>query len=104
MNFKGYLVQISFIVLLGFLSGCREESNNRTTYRTLSVNKAEIYYRIIGQGSPVVIVHGGPGLDHRHMLDFENLTDEYQVIGGFSRRPKRGLYGILQTGVEIYFC
>ncbi|HTY36839.1 MAG TPA: alpha/beta fold hydrolase [Bacteroidota bacterium] len=32
------------------------------------VNGTELYYKTIGQGTPIVILHGGPGLDHTYLL------------------------------------
>ncbi len=45
------------------------------------INDAEIYFNIIGQGEPLVIVHGGPGLAHNYLYEpFKQLSDEYKLV------------------------
>jgi len=46
----------------------------------VSVNGVQLYYKIIGQGEPVIISHGGPGLDHNYILPLSELADDYRVI------------------------
>jgi len=46
----------------------------------INVNGAEIYYKSFGKGEPLIVLHGGPGFDHHHMLPFADLADEYNVI------------------------
>jgi len=41
---------------------------------------AKIYYKIMGDGDPVVVVHGGPGFDHMHMLPISLLADSYKLV------------------------
>jgi pimeloyl-ACP methyl ester carboxylesterase len=36
----------------------------------ISVENAELYYREIGQGQPIIILHGGPDFDHNYLLYF----------------------------------
>lgn len=33
----------------------------------VSLPDARIFYEVIGEGDPVVVVHGGPGMDHRYL-------------------------------------
>lgn len=45
------------------------------------VNGAKLYYRIIGEGIPVVIVHGGPAMDHSYLLpQMARLGEGYRLI------------------------
>lgn len=46
----------------------------------ISTKNAQLYYKTMGQGEPIIIVHGGPGLDHIHMLPFKKLASDYKVI------------------------
>ena len=44
-------------------------------------NGTQLYYKTIGAGQPVVIVHGGPLLDHSYFLpSFEQLAQDFQLI------------------------
>ncbi|MCX2743109.1 alpha/beta fold hydrolase [Mangrovivirga sp. M17] len=41
----------------------------------------KIYYKIIGEGHPLLIIHGGPVLDHSYMIDsFSSLGKEFKLI------------------------
>lgn len=33
----------------------------------LSLDDARIFYEVVGSGEPIVVVHGGPGLDHEYL-------------------------------------
>lgn len=45
------------------------------------INGTQIYFNIIGKGTPLVIVHGGPGLAHNYLFEpFKQLSDNYQLI------------------------
>lgn len=46
----------------------------------INVNGAKIYYKIMGEGEPVVVLHGGPGFDHIHMLPISELAKENKVV------------------------
>lgn len=47
----------------------------------LTLNGSEVYYKTMGSGEPLVIVHGGPVLDHSYFLPhFESLARDYQLI------------------------
>ena len=32
------------------------------------INGANLYYKILGEGRPIVILHGGPGMFHDYFL------------------------------------
>jgi proline iminopeptidase len=45
------------------------------------VENAELYYREIGQGQPIVVLHGGPDFDHNYLLpDLDRLAGSFQLI------------------------
>lgn len=45
------------------------------------VKGGNLFYEIIGEGEPLVIVHGGPGLDHTYFLpQMEVLAGKYRLI------------------------
>jgi len=46
-----------------------------------SVNGTSLYYTIMGEGTPIVVVHGGPGLDHTYFLpQMAKLGNDYRLI------------------------
>jgi proline iminopeptidase len=47
----------------------------------LSVNGTSLFIREIGTGTPIIIVHGGPGLNHTYFLPHLNaLSKKYRLI------------------------
>lgn len=47
----------------------------------LEINGSEIYYKTMGEGDPLIIVHGGPVLDHSYLLPhLAALAEDYQLI------------------------
>jgi proline iminopeptidase len=47
----------------------------------LPVEGAMLSYRDVGQGLPVIVLHGGPGFDHRYLLpDLDRLSDAFRLI------------------------
>lgn len=42
---------------------------------------AKIYYKTVGSGDPIVVLHGGPGMDHRYLLSTtEPLAKKHKLI------------------------
>ncbi len=56
---------------MAILSGCdnpgRDIHSNNYENGYLNINNAEIFYKIMGSGEPILIIHGGPGLDHSYL-------------------------------------
>src|SRR5688572_22609042 len=47
----------------------------------IPVEKAGLYYREIGQGQPIIVLHGGPSFDHNYLLpDMDRLSDSFRLI------------------------
>lgn len=45
------------------------------------VKDAALYYREIGRGEPIILLHGGPDFDHTYLLpDMDNLSDTFHLI------------------------
>lgn len=48
---------------------------------TVPVNGAALFYESFGTGEPVVVVHGGPGLDHTYLLpQLADLASHHRLI------------------------
>lgn len=62
-----------------FLVSCLS-TKKVTTYGGIGEDKSIFYYHT-GKGEPIVIVHGGPGLNHSYFLPYLNrLADSYHLI------------------------
>jgi proline iminopeptidase len=47
----------------------------------LPVENAELYYRDIGAGQPIILLHGGPDFDHSYFLpEMDYLSVSYRLI------------------------
>ena len=47
----------------------------------IPVGSASLYSRAIGQGQPVIVLHGGPDFDHGYFLpDLDRLKDAFRLI------------------------
>ena len=47
----------------------------------LEVNGVSLFYKSMGSGEPIVVLHGGPGFDHRQFLPYIwELADRHRVI------------------------
>ncbi len=46
----------------------------------ISVRGISLYVDVIGHGPPLVLMHGGPGLDHVSLMPFKALADRHTVV------------------------
>ena len=47
----------------------------------IPVGRASLYCREIGQGQPIIVLHGGPDFDHGYLLpDMDRLADAFRLI------------------------
>lgn len=71
----------SLLLVFSFTLGCE---NKKTVYLEegrKKVNGAELYYKIMGNGEPIVILHGGPGFEHTYLLpQMGELAHSYKLI------------------------
>lgn len=45
------------------------------------VENAELFCKVEGQGDPIIIIHGGPGMSHDHLLPhMSKLAENHQLI------------------------
>jgi proline iminopeptidase len=48
---------------------------------TIPVEGADLYYRQVGQGEPVILLHGGPDFNHDYFLpEMDYLSDSFSLI------------------------
>lgn len=47
---------------------------------TMSIRGVSLHVEIVGHGHPLVLMHGGPGLDHVSLSPFRQLADRHTVI------------------------
>jgi proline iminopeptidase len=47
---------------------------------TMLIRDVSLFVKVIGQGTPLVLMHGGPGLDHTSLLPLQPLADQFTLI------------------------
>jgi proline iminopeptidase len=68
----------------------------------LPVDQAQIYYRDIGQGQPIIVIHGGPDFDHNYLLpDLDRLSDSFRLIYYDQRGRGRSVENVQPEDVTI---
>ncbi len=50
------------------------------TMTSIQVRDVSLFVKVIGQGYPLLFMHGGPGQDHTTLLPFEPLGDQFTLI------------------------
>ena len=46
----------------------------------LSIRDASLFVEVIGDGEPVLLMHGGPGADHWSLSPFRRLADQFTLV------------------------
>jgi proline iminopeptidase len=47
---------------------------------TMPIRDVSLFVKVIGQGYPLLLMHGGPGLDHTTLLPLERCADQFTLI------------------------
>jgi proline iminopeptidase len=47
---------------------------------TMPIRDVSLFVKVIGQGYPLLIMHGGPGMDHTSMLPLQPCADQFTLI------------------------
>ena len=47
---------------------------------TIPIRGVSLFVRVIGQGYPLLMMHGGPSLDHTTLLPLLPLADQFTLI------------------------
>ncbi len=59
----------------------KEGVNIKTTQETIDINGVKHFIKKMGEGEPLIVLHGGPGLFHDYLVPhFKNLAKDYQII------------------------
>jgi proline iminopeptidase len=68
----------------------------------IPVGGAELYARDIGQGTPIIVLHGGPDFDHSYLLpELDRLSDSYHLIYYDQRGRGRSADGVQPDDVTL---
>jgi proline iminopeptidase len=68
----------------------------------LSINGTELYVKRLGVGEPIVVVHGGPVLEHGYLLPhLAPLAESYELIFFDQRLSGRSAPGVDSASVRL---
>jgi proline iminopeptidase len=74
---------MTILIIIGFCGIAFGQDRNLpiSNEGMIHVNGTDLYYSILGEGPPIIIVHGGPGLDHTYLLpQMEALASTHKLI------------------------
>ena len=72
-------IMIAIISVIAFTANPQKLQKGEGNF--IELKDAKIYYQSYGSGTPVIVVHGGPGLDHTYLLpQLADLSDEHKLI------------------------
>ena len=47
----------------------------------LLIGQGSLYYRDVGEGLPIIVLHGGPDFDHNYFLpELDRLAGSFRII------------------------
>lgn len=91
------------IVFISQLFSCKNNSVEIYSEEgTKEINGTQLYYKVVGQGEPILIIHGGPGLNHKYLFpNLQFLTARYQLIFYDQRASGRSSLTLDSNSVTI---
>lgn len=73
-----------YALLLCFITFIQAIDSMETHY--LTTNSGSLFYKSIGKGPPLIVIHGGPGLSHDYLLPGMEIFAEYHQLIFFDQR------------------
>ena len=68
----------------------------------VQVGPARLYCRVVGEGPPIVVLHGGPDFDHTYLLpELDGLADAFRLVYYDQRGRGRSAEGVEPSEVSI---
>lgn len=79
---------LALSVLLLALTACQPIVDDRSPVEKafdagelMAINGTELFVKVVGEGEPIIMLHGGPGAEHIFFAKYtEALADDYQLI------------------------
>lgn len=83
MNLQSVIIRFTIACILLFAARAKAQDGSSLLIKEgiVHVNGTDLYYEVMGEGTPMVIVHGGPGMDHTYLLpQMAKLARHYKLI------------------------
>lgn len=69
-----------FVLLTCCVSGFSQDIE-QSEGKLININGTELFVKVVGSGEPIIVVHGGPVLDHSYLYShLEPLSENYKLI------------------------
>ncbi len=90
------------VALLALSLGAGGASAQRARQGLLSLESARIFYEVVGDGEPIIVVHGGPGLDHSYLQPgLDALATRNSLIYYDQRGTGRSVANLDSAGINL---
>lgn len=85
---RRHMGKLALMLLLIMLTACQPIVDNRTPVEKafgagelMAINGTELFVKVVGEGEPIIMLHGGPGAEHIFFSKYtEALADDHQLI------------------------
>ena len=68
----------------------------------LPVDRAQLHYRVVGEGLPIIVLHGGPDFDQQYLLpELDRLAESFRLVYYDQRGRGRSADGVEPGDVTI---
>ena len=64
----------------GTTSAVPDDKGSRMGPRLLKIRDVSLFVEVVGDGYPLLLMHGGPGADHWTLLSFRRSADKFTLI------------------------
>ena len=103
-HMKNMLPLIAALALLLVSCGPGPKGSGKTQMQEefVEVDGVRIFTKAIGSGEPILVIHGGPGLDHSYLLpQMEGLAKDHRLIFYDQRCSGRSQAGLDSNDVTL---
>jgi proline iminopeptidase len=96
-------VLASAVMIVGLTLTCvSDASAQRARQGLLSLDDARLFYEVVGTGEPIIVVHGGPGLDHAYLQPgLDALATRHTLVYYDQRGTGRSVTALDASAINI---
>lgn len=81
MSKKSFSALILSTILLFTLWSCQPEQN-----QYVDVHQGKLFFKTLGKGTPIIAIHGGPGLSHTYLTPQLNQLSQFAKVTYYDQR------------------
>lgn len=97
---RRYFSMLMLLIFCGI--HCQKQSEIPVSEGAKPINGTQLYYKILGDGEPIVVLHGGPGLDHTYFLPhLRELARDFKLIFFDQRLSGRSSADVDSTEITL---